>query len=97
MKKKTIPVDALKLHGKLDSLALAVGVLQPLTTFPQIYLVYSSHDVSQVSLFMWTSYNLASVVLLIYGIKHRLLPIIAAQTLWLLVQSLMMIAVLAFR
>jgi len=89
--------DTLKLNGKIDTLALVVGVIQPLTTLPQIYLVFSSHDVSQVSLFMWTSYNVASVVLLIYGLKHKLLPVIGSQILWLIVQTPMMIAVFIFR
>ena len=96
VRKITSSVITLRLHGKIDSLALLVGVLQPLTTFPQIYLVFSSHDVSQVSLFMWSSYNLSSVVLLAYGLKHRLWPIIVAQILWLIVQSLMIIAFLVY-
>lgn len=89
--------DALKLDGKIDTLALIVGIIQPLATLPQIYLVFSSGDVSQVSLFMWTSYNVASVILLIYGLKYKLLPIIWAQILWLVVQTLMMVAVFVFR
>ena len=89
--------DTLKLNGKIDKLALVVGIIEPLTTFPQIYLVFTSHDVSQVSLFMWTGYNVSSVILLIYGLKHKLLPVIGAQILWLFVQTLMMIAVFIFR
>lgn len=80
----------------IDTLALAVGIIQPLTTIPQIYLIYSSQDVSQVSLFMWTGYNIASVILLLYGIKHKLPPVIWAQALWLCVQTPMMLAVFIF-
>ncbi len=80
----------------IDTLALIVGVIQPLTTLPQIYLIYSSRDTSTVSFFMWTSYNLASVVLLLYGIKHKLRPIIWAQSLWIVVQTPMMISVFFF-
>lgn len=83
-------------NSLIDWLALIVGVLQPLTTIPQIYLVYSSRDTSTVSLFMWTSYNVASIILLLYGIKHKLTPIIWAQSLWLLVQTPMMISVFLF-
>lgn len=83
-------------NSLIDWLALAVGVLQPLTTIPQIYLVYSSRDTSTVSLFMWTSYNVASIILLLYGIKHKLTPIIWAQSLWILVQTPMMISVFLF-
>jgi len=91
------PTHTLKKSSGIDALALVVSILQPLTTLPQIYIVYTSKDVSQVSLFMWTAYNVASVILLIYGLKHKLAPIIWAQSLWLIVQTLMMIAVLIFR
>lgn len=91
------PTHKIKKTTGIDTLALIVSILQPLTTFPQIYIVYTSQDVSQISFFMWTAYNVASVILLIYGLKHKLTPIIWAQALWLLVQTLMMIAVLLFR
>jgi uncharacterized protein with PQ loop repeat len=80
----------------IDALALIVSIIQPLTTIPQIYLIYKSQDASQVSLFMWSSYNIASVILLLYGMKHKLLPIICAQTLWLAVQTPMMFSVFVF-
>jgi len=80
----------------VDTLALAVGIIQPLTTLPQIYLVFQTQDVSTISFFMWTSYNVASVILLIYGFKHKLKPIIWAQSLWILVQTPMMVAVVLF-
>ena len=87
----------MKLDGGIDTLALIVNIIQPLATLPQIFLVFNSHDVSQVSLIMWSCYNISSVILLIYGLKHKLLPIICAQILWLVVQTAMMIAVFLFQ
>jgi len=81
----------------IDRLALAVSIIQPLTTIPQIYLIYSSQDASQVSLFMWGAYNVASIILLMYGLKHKLLPVICAQILWLIVQTPMMLSVFIFK
>lgn len=80
----------------IDTLALFVGIIQPLTTLPQVYLIYSSGNVSNVSLFTWASYNVASVILLLYGIRHKLTPIIWAQSLWILVQTPMMVSVFFF-
>ncbi|HRN97666.1 MAG TPA: hypothetical protein PLZ58_04440 [Candidatus Saccharibacteria bacterium] len=80
----------------IDSVALLVGIVQPFTTLPQIWMVYVSQDASQVSFFMWTGYNVASIVLLVYGIHHRLPPIIWAQVLWLVVQTPMMVSVFFF-
>lgn len=90
------PKHKIKITDKIDAFALLVSIIQPLATLPQIYLVYTARDASDVSLFMWTGFNIASVVLLLYGIKHKLVPIIVSQILWLIVQSAMMISVFLF-
>jgi uncharacterized protein with PQ loop repeat len=90
------PKHKIKRNDKIDTLALIVGIIQPLATLPQIYIVYSSQDASDVSLFMWTGFNIASVVLLMYGLKHKLLPIILAQILWMVFQTPMMLSVFIF-
>lgn len=81
----------------VDKLALVVGTIQPLMTLPQIALIYSQHSAAQVSIVTWLAYDVASVVLLTYGIKHRLLPIIIAQIIWLVVQTIMIAAIFIFR
>ncbi len=96
MKHTFHPKHKVKRGDKLDALALVVGIIQPLATLPQIYLVYSTRDVSDVSLFMWTAFNVASVVLLMYGLRHKLRPVIWAQALWLIVQTPMMLSVFIF-
>jgi uncharacterized protein with PQ loop repeat len=96
MKHTFHPKHKIKRNDKIDTLALIVGIIQPLATLPQIYLVYSSQDASDVSLFMWAGFNIASVVLLIYGMKHKLAPIVWAQILWLIVQTPMMVSVFLF-
>ena len=81
----------------IDRLALIVGVLQPFATIPQIYLVFSAGNASEVSLFMWLSFNIASVVLLIYGLKHRLTVVWFPQIIWILVQTPMMLSPFIFK
>lgn len=90
------PKHKIKRSDKIDTLALFVGIIQPLVTLPQIYIVYSTQDASEVSLFMWTGFNVASVVLLLYGLKHKLAPIVWAQILWIMVQTPMMLSVFIF-
>lgn len=77
----------------VDGLALLVGIIQPLMTLPQIILVLQAQDASQISFWTWATYNVASVVLLVYGLMHRLVAIIVAQLLWLVVQTIMIILV----
>lgn len=90
------PTHKFKVNNGIDTLALIVGVLQPLTTLPQIWLVFNSRDVAQVSFFMWTCYNIASVIFLIYGIQHKLPAVIWSHVLWIVVQTPMMIAVIMY-
>lgn len=90
------PKHKTKNNDKIDTLALIVGIIQPFVTIPQIYMVYSSQDSSDVSLFMWAGLNVASIVLLMYGIKHKLTPIIWAQVLWLIFQTPMTLSVFIF-
>ncbi|OJU87567.1 hypothetical protein BGO17_01055 [Candidatus Saccharibacteria bacterium 49-20] len=94
--KRNIKKLSTKKYGPIDTLALLVGIVQPFATLPQIWLVYSTGDVASVSFFMWTAYNIASVILLLYGLKYKLPPIIWANILWLVVQTPMMIAVFVF-
>ena len=65
-------------------------------TIPQIWLVYSLRDARTISLFMWSAYNVASIILLAYGLKHKIPVVIWAQILWLAVQTPMIIAALVF-
>lgn len=76
----------------IDFLAFWVGIIQPLATIPQIILVYSLGTSIGISLLMWFAYNIASVIVLIYGLRHRLKPIWIPQILWLMVQTPMMLA-----
>ena len=80
----------------IDRLALIVGIAQPLTTIPQIYLTFSSESAIGISFFMWLCYDIGSAVFLVYAIRHRLWPLIWTQVGWLLVQTPMIIAYLLF-
>lgn len=96
MKHTFHPKHVVKRTDGIDTLALIVGIIQPLATLPQIFLVYTSRDASAVSLVTWTGFNIASIVLLLYGLRHKLAPVIWAQILWLAVQTPMMISVFLF-
>jgi uncharacterized protein with PQ loop repeat len=80
----------------IDSIALIVGIVQPFATIPQIILTYTAQDASQVSFAMWLIFNIASAVLLVYGIKHKLAPIWFPQIIWILVQTPMMLSPFIF-
>lgn len=80
----------------IDRMALLVGVAQPFATIPQIILVFQSGNAEEVSIFMWAAFNVASVIMLLYGLKHRLAPVWFPQIIWILVQTPMMLSPLIF-
>ena len=87
---------SLKNTSGIDRWALIIGIIHPLMTLPQILLIYSSQDASQVSFVTWAAYDIASVVLIMYGIKHSLTPIIVTQAIWLVMQTAMAASVFIF-
>jgi uncharacterized protein with PQ loop repeat len=81
---------------RLDGLALIVGVLQPVMTIPQVFMILDQKDASQISFWTWFTYDVASVIMLAYGLRHRLIPIVVAQILWLLVQTAILILIFIY-
>jgi len=80
----------------LYRLTLIASVVQPLTTIPQVIKVYSSHDVSGLSLFTWLGYALIGLVFLAYGLKYNLKPIIITQIIWFILQMSIVIGILVY-
>ncbi|MBI5397975.1 hypothetical protein HZB03_00795 [Candidatus Woesearchaeota archaeon] len=71
----------------LDKLILAVAVVFPLSTLPQIFTVWYYHNASGVSLITWSLYFLMTIPLLIYGIVHKEKPLVIMYILWLIVYA----------
>lgn len=68
----------------LDLCVYAAGVLGPLFTFPQIYIIFSSHNASGVSILTWASSGLLDTVWILYGVVHKERAIAVTYTLWCL-------------
>lgn len=81
----------------IDSLMGVVAVIHPLTATPQVYEIYSTQNVTGVSLLTWFGFMLLGFVFLAYGIVHNLKPIILTQTLWFAVDFAIVIGVLLYR
>lgn len=75
---------------------IVAAVLHPLTAIPQVYSIYSTHDVSGISLLTWLGFMLLGLVFLAYGILHKIKPFIVTQVLWFIVDFLIVIGVLLY-
>ncbi len=73
------------------------AVLMPLTTIPQIFLLYSTKDASGLSLAMWLLYSIGCIPFLLFGIMYKHWQLIVLNVLWLIVQSIMIVGILLYR
>jgi uncharacterized protein with PQ loop repeat len=81
----------------LDSAMYAVSIISPLGLAPQLYLIFSTHDVIDLSLSMWVFFTAVDLLWLVWGMVHRLNPVIVANMLGVLLNVLGVIGILLFR
>jgi uncharacterized protein with PQ loop repeat len=66
----------------LDRLVFAAGIVGPVLTFPQIVLIYGSHDASGISAVSWFGWAALNVVWILYGLAHKEPPIVMTYSFW---------------
>jgi uncharacterized protein with PQ loop repeat len=81
----------------VDRLMSAAAVIHPLTATPQVYSIYSTHNVSGVSLWTWLGFMTLGLIFLAYGILHKIKPFIVTQVLWFIVDFLIVTGVVLYR
>lgn len=77
----------------IDRLALLIGVLGPLNAVPQLFLVWNGHT-QGVSVVTWIGFMVTALILLAYALLYRLKPLIISNTLWLIVETGIIIGLL---
>ena len=80
----------------IDKAVMVAAFVSPIAAIPQIIQLYHTQSAQDISLASWTVYQIVTVLWLIYGIKHKELPIIIYQGLWFVAQSLVIIAILLY-
>lgn len=85
--KKAIPFDG------FDRLVLVVSVLYPLSAFPQAVAVFKG-SVEGVSVISWTAFLICSILFLAYGIRRRVPPMIVANSIWIVMDIVVIVGVL---
>ena len=81
----------------LDLGMLIIGSIGPLATLPQAVEIFTRHDAGSVSLLSWLIFVFVNGYTLLYGIVHKLLPIIASNTIWVIVDTSVVIGCLVYR
>ena len=88
--KKQLP-KKLKQHRSLfDKVVIVVSVLYPASALPQALTVFSG-KIDGVAALSWMGFLVCSILFLIYGIRHRVAPMIISNSVWALMDSLVLI------
>ncbi len=82
----------------VELLMIAIGIVQPLATFPLLYELYVTHaqDVSRQSFTTWCLLVVASLLLFIYGLHKRRPAIYAGNVVALAANLLVMNGILLY-
>lgn len=77
-----------------DRIIILAAFLYPLSGLPQVIEVFNGQT-EGVSLWSWLGFMCFSALFLAYGLIHKIAPMIITSILWLAVDSLVIIGLLA--
>ncbi len=63
---------------------------------PQAYTIYQSQSAQDVSMFTWAFFAMSSTAWLLYGIKQKMLPLVVAHSLYVLIESSVVIGIVIY-
>lgn len=71
----------------LDRVVMVVSILYPLSAVPQLIEIIEGNS-DGVSVLSWLSFFTCAGLFLIYGLRHRVMPMIVSNSLWVVVDGL---------
>lgn len=91
-KKKTI----FKREAAFDRVVLLVSVLYPLTAIPQLVGILRG-NIDGVSIVSWTGFLVCAAIFFVYGLRHKVWPMILSNMLWVVVDGLVVTGIALHR
>ena len=92
-KKKPLPKKPAHPYTALDRIVLFVSVLYPFSALPQILAVFGGKT-EGVAILSWGVFLICAALFLVYGIKRRVPPMIVSNSIWIVMDSLVIIGIL---
>lgn len=86
-----------KLKNMVDKLIYVVGIGGIIMMLPQLYKIWIEKNASGISVISFTGFVVANIFWLLYGILHREQPIIILYTLWIILNSLVVVGTILYR
>lgn len=85
-----------QLKRVLDKAMVFIALIGPLATLPQVYQVFMTQDVEGLSIITWGTWTALSGIWLVYGLLHKEMPIAISNSIYVLLQGIVVIAILVY-
>ena len=83
-------IENKKKLSTFDVVVIFASFLYPLSSIPQVISVFHG-SIEGVSIYSWVGFLVFASVFFTYGIKHRIAPMIIANSIWIVMDSLVVI------
>ncbi len=80
----------------LDRLVLSLAVIGPMFDLPQLFKIYRDKSAGDVSFLTWFLFAFFAIPWLIYGIVHKEKPIIISYSLWIVIDTAIVVGILMY-
>ena len=92
-KKKNLHIHHMQPATAFDHVVMVVSFLYTLSGIPQIIAVYSGKT-DGVSVLSWLIFLFCATLFLIYGLRRRVPPMIISNSIWIIVDGLVVAGLL---
>ena len=75
---------------------MVAALIYPFTALPQVYNIWILQNVAGVSLASWIMWFIFLIPFLIYGIIHKLKQIIVLNSLWMVIDTLVISGIIIY-
>lgn len=72
------------------------GLVTPLFMVPQAVAIFLNQSAANISLIMWTFFLLADIVWIIYGVRHKIKPLVYSHILYFVVELAVVVGIVAY-
>ena len=80
----------------IDNAVSVVAVAYPMTAVPQAIKIFAEKNAQGLSFLAWLGFLLFELVLVAYGVSHKLKPIIITGVLWTILYITILVGILKY-
>lgn len=85
-----------RLKRLLDRAIYVVAIIGPIMTIPQVWNIWIGHQVAGISMISWATYLIAALFWLAYAIVHKEKPLIFTNTLWVILDTMIVVGLVIY-